>query len=526
MKNIYTLLLSLVTIISTATAQVTLITDYNPGPEDGFDDFNFQGHIINDQLIFPLQSPTAGEELGILGDGEILLLKDLWPGMEDGDPRGFTMYQGELYFSAYAGEGDINIWKTDGTEAGTVMVHDPGNESSARPGSFVVADNGWMYYSYANSIRRTDGIDHEVVYEGAIIGTVGKYASPNYVKYEMGLAFLVKNDSDDSFTLYQITGNEVTEIARTEAGGFFTNAYGLTTYLDGLLFAVNDDDDIEGTYYYDAVSGNLTNINIVGQTKPYSRLLAIPDKGNILYVAGDGFYYINGNPQDDKFLFSTGFFGAYVQGENMVSAKVEGRAAFTTPAELGEDDFLFITDGTSDGTLSLSAIQSHHSAMIVEGKYCFFADGISNGFRPNLYQVDLEEGTVSTLMSFDERSLDTRSIKPMGVIDDKLYFLSKLDPDVGLELYAMPVSIEPSSVSENPTAMPYAIIQKQSSIEIRMDENLELQVGITTQDGRTVYQGNHTTNEAIEMNLATGVYYVTITSKGQVQSSAFMWQRQ
>lgn len=525
MKSL-SLLASFLLITNFSIAQVELVIDYNPGSEDGFDDFNFQGHIINNQLIFPLQSPTAGEELGVLGDGEVLLLKDLWPGIEGGDPRGFTMYEGELYFSAYVGEGDINIWKTDGTEAGTVMVHDPGSESSIRPGSFVVADNGWMYYSYANSIRRTDGTDHEVVYEGASIGTVGKYASPNYVKYGMGLAFLVKNDSDDSFTLYQITGNEVTELARTEEGGFFTTGYGLTTYLDGLLFAINDDDDIEGTYYYDAVSGNLTNINIVGQAKPYSRLLPIPDKVNILYVAGDGFYYVNGNPQEDKFLFSTGFFGAYVQGENMVSANVGGRAAFTTPGELGEDDLLFITDGTSDGTLSLSAIQSHHSAMIVEGKYCFFADGISNGFSPNLYQVDLEDGTVTTIMSFSERSLNTRSIKPMGVINDRLYFLSKLNPEVGLELYSMPVSIEPSSISEDPTAIPLTVVQNHSCLEIKMEENLQLQVGITTQHGQTVYQGSHATNQMIEVDLLTGIYYVTITTKGHIQSAAILWQGQ
>ncbi|HEX3737024.1 MAG TPA: ELWxxDGT repeat protein, partial [Solirubrobacterales bacterium] len=60
------------------------------------------------------------------------LVKDINPGAGNGYPGNFTVLDGKLYFSADDGAHGTELWQSDGTEAGTVMLKDinPGAEES------------------------------------------------------------------------------------------------------------------------------------------------------------------------------------------------------------------------------------------------------------------------------------------------------------------------------------------------------------------------------------------------------------
>jgi len=59
-------------------------------------------------------------------------VNDINPGGTNSSPSGFTVFNGALYFQADDGVSGIELWKTDGTANGTVLVKDinPAGNSS------------------------------------------------------------------------------------------------------------------------------------------------------------------------------------------------------------------------------------------------------------------------------------------------------------------------------------------------------------------------------------------------------------
>ncbi len=90
---------------------------------------------VGDKLFFPASESSTGRELWVSDGTEAgtVLVKDIWPGSGFGRPEHLVAVDDTLYFQAETpGEGE-ELWKSDGTEAGTVLVADinPGTAGSA-----------------------------------------------------------------------------------------------------------------------------------------------------------------------------------------------------------------------------------------------------------------------------------------------------------------------------------------------------------------------------------------------------------
>ncbi len=70
------------------------------------------GSYTNDIELWRSDGTSAGTEI----------LKDIYPGNEGSYPTDFVDINGTLYFTAYNTTSGRELWKTDGTTAGTVMV--------------------------------------------------------------------------------------------------------------------------------------------------------------------------------------------------------------------------------------------------------------------------------------------------------------------------------------------------------------------------------------------------------------------
>ena len=99
-------------------------------------------------------------------------VKDINPGAASSSPGGFGVLDGILYFGANDGTHGIELWRSDGTEAGTTLVKDirPGSAGGLSGGGLVsnpmerVAYDGALYFSADDGVHgfevwRSDGTE-------------------------------------------------------------------------------------------------------------------------------------------------------------------------------------------------------------------------------------------------------------------------------------------------------------------------------------------------------------------------------
>ncbi|MEZ0580716.1 ELWxxDGT repeat protein [Nocardioides sp. MH1] len=102
---------------------IELLRDIRPGDGTSFpaDPTNVRG-----TLYFAAVDPRLGRELW-KSDGTTAgtkIVKDIWPGKKGGNPYELTAVGDELFFAADDGTHGLQLWKSDGTTAGTVRVRD------------------------------------------------------------------------------------------------------------------------------------------------------------------------------------------------------------------------------------------------------------------------------------------------------------------------------------------------------------------------------------------------------------------
>jgi ELWxxDGT repeat protein len=208
---------------------------------------------MNGTLYFTANDGTGTELWKSDGSsGGTVLVKDIYPGSSGSSPFDLTVVNSSLFFGATDGTHGAELWKSDGSSGGTVMVKDifPGSAGSTFTGTYSLADiNGIAYFNAENGANgfelwKSDGTDTGTVLVKDIYpGSNG--SSPNNITNINGIAYFIVNDGAHGEELWKSDGSDmgtvmVKDIYPGSFGSFNDPVADLTSVNGTLYFSATD----------------------------------------------------------------------------------------------------------------------------------------------------------------------------------------------------------------------------------------------------------------------------------------------
>ena len=165
-KRAYCLTLLLLTPLPALASNPEIVVDFVPGIDGIFDFIGGTPElvVIAEVGYFRGRGDTEGVELyrtdGTAAGTEIV--KDISSGSSS--PEEITALGGELFFAADDGVNGEELWKSDGTETGTVLVRDIVPGSVGTQPSFLTVSDGVLYFQARDGLLvrgwyRSDGTE-------------------------------------------------------------------------------------------------------------------------------------------------------------------------------------------------------------------------------------------------------------------------------------------------------------------------------------------------------------------------------
>ncbi len=382
------------------SAGTVLIKDIRPGAVSGLVSYSSSLTNLNGTLYFYANDGTSGIELW-KSDGTTagtVLVKDIRPGIGSSiDGRPMLNLNGTLYFSATDGTNGFELWKSDGTAAGTSIVKDIRSGITGSYARYLTNVNGTIYF------RANDGsADGLWKSNGTAAGTVlvsSACRTPKYFTNVSGTLYFVATDTTHGEELWRSDGTTAGTMLLEIAPGTTSSTPRELTNVNGTLYFVGSDgfngnglwkSDAAGTVYISSGGTQpryLTNVN-----------------GTLFFAATDN---LNGH----ELRRSDGTIGGTILVKEIQpgsGSSISGPLNFTNvngwlvfKADDGVNgDEVWISNGTSQGTKLLADVftgagSSFPSQFAVLGtKILFKATGTSIGAE--LWSIDLFPQTPTT----------------------------------------------------------------------------------------------------------------------------------
>ncbi|MEI9919173.1 MAG: ELWxxDGT repeat protein [Bacteroidota bacterium] len=283
-----------------ASAQITLLKDINNGStQTGSNPNNMT--TLGSYVYFSATDGVTGTELW-RSDGTAAgttQVKDIRVGDASSSPTAFTVVGSYIYFAANDGTNGIELWRTDGTAAGTILVKDinPGSVNgspnqitpiSSTVAYFVATDatNGrelWKLDASANTVTLVTDINS---------GTVS--SSPSNLTYVNGTTiYFSATDASTGNELWKTDGTTTTRIKDIQGGSnsSYPSDFAL---LNGTSLIFQADDGVNGPELWvsNGTTGGtvlLKNINTAASTGSYPSGMTTVGS-YVFFEANDGTY--------------------------------------------------------------------------------------------------------------------------------------------------------------------------------------------------------------------------------------------
>jgi len=150
----------------------------------GEDTVIFNETVVGNTMYFVTYTREHGEELWKTDGTEqgTVMVKDIRPGPESSSPTSLCDVNGILFFAADDGENGNELWKSDGTPEGTVMVRNFSPNELSSLIENIVSFKEMAFFDRAREIGYSGYVQHELYRsDGTPEGTViVKDINPNY----------------------------------------------------------------------------------------------------------------------------------------------------------------------------------------------------------------------------------------------------------------------------------------------------------------------------------------------------------
>ncbi len=360
----------------------------------GFDDSGPMGlTAVGNTLFFSADTgfSDTGRELWKSNGtaGGTTLVKDIWLGFDSGiDSFGFEMaaWNGEAYFAAQDGTNGLELWKSNGTSAGTQMVLNVGTGGDGLAPENLIALPDRLSFTTGSfstegpQLWRTDGMAAGTTLVADLDGPTASGATffeflPNGTDL-----FFRGNDGATGAELYVSDGNGAQLLADLNPAGANGALSILANGLGGVVFRGDDgvsgvelgvsDGTISGTQLIDVATGT-----------PSAEISEVVDVGGTLFFASEGDLWKSDGTASGTELVKD--FSVFARPEQLTN--VDGVLFFVAEGSSSEGRELWKSDGTEAGTVLVKDIHPNSADSDIEqltvfdDTLYFVADDGTNG---------------------------------------------------------------------------------------------------------------------------------------------------
>lgn len=260
---------------------------------------------LNDELFFTVDTPSHGNELWKTDGTEAgtMLVKDIYNGVNNSDPRNLFVFKNKLYFTANHPFYGRELWSTDGTSSGTIMEQDfePGPNNSSIGEIFEY--NNTMLFSVNNSSYESYLYKIDDASNIVLIKSFSGYGGDSFVEYDGEVYFTASGAYFEGKELWKTDGTESgTHLVKDIYLGYYGSDIDEIVVYDSLMyFFANDGIHGKELWSSDGTQGG-TNMYMEIIYGPKGRNLLNTNK--VFYECGDVLYFVTNTTTADYALLT------------------------------------------------------------------------------------------------------------------------------------------------------------------------------------------------------------------------------
>lgn len=529
------------------------------------------GMLLGNRYVFSGSTAATGTELFITDgtpDGT-QLVKDINAGTASSEPAEFVLLNGYLYFTAASAAEGRELWRTDGTSAGTTLVKDinAGTASSNAKGNYHLFSTGsYLLFSGEGNLDgmelwKSDGTEAGTVMVKAI-NPGGASSEPDFFfQLNSTVTIFAATNANTGTEFYRTEGTEIStfllkDINPGVGSAIFTEWFGSLYFLgyyafnNKVYFNVTDGTNAAVLYSTDGTTANTTAIKalvIEGDGFSIPDVL-LPDairlNNKFYFPLTDGYvgqiWETDGTPAGTMLFKSNAipsggfmpllFANYYSTGFDPNASLFQGNKFFFSFSDDPAGNELYLSDGAVSGTAMVKDIKIGAGNGIETFSYLFTSGPMffagNNGTAGNeLWKTD---GTAEGTVLVKDINTGTGSSDPfMMLINNSKIFFSATDGDhpTQTDLYVvdgnfnpLPLSMGAISVAWNQqdAVLNWQTLQEESTSHFTIQRSLDAvhftDLATVRAAGRSVGKINYTYSDKNAAAFNQTLYYRVVCS--------------